>query len=113
MSLSPAVLYPGGQLGTGASTLYTSPVNAKTLITAGTFTNIDAVSRLLTVYLVRAGGSPSAANTLIDGLALASGQAYIASELEQQVLGPGDFIAALADASSAITCPGISGYLVT
>lgn len=113
MSLSPSPLYTGGQLTTVAATLYTSPTNTKTIVTEATFTNVDTVARLLTVYIVRSGGSAGAANTLIAARSLAKGEAYVSPELAGQVLGPGDFIQAKADANTAITCAGISGYQVS
>lgn len=112
MTIAPKTLYTGGQLTTSAATLYTSPTNTKTIITQATFTNVDSVARLLTVYVVRSGGSASAANTLIKQLSIASGATYVSPELAGQILATGDFIQALADANTAITCAGISGYTV-
>lgn len=112
MTISPKTLYTGGQLTTSAATLYTSPANTKTIVTEATFTNVDTVARLLTVYIVRSGGTASAANTLISAKSIAAGEAYVSPELAGQILGPGDFIQAKADANTAITVAGISGYLV-
>lgn len=113
MSISPTVLYVGGQLTNAAATYGTGPVNAKTQISEAVFTNVDSVPRLLTVYLVRSGGSASAANTLILGRSIPVGGTDLAPELVGQLLGPGDFIQAKADANTAITCAGISGYVIT
>jgi hypothetical protein len=112
MTVTPSVLYSGGQLTNAAATLFTASVNAKTLITQWAFTNVDSVARLLTVYVVRSGGTASAANTLIDDVSIAAGETYTAVPTGV-LLGAGDFIQAKADANTAITCPGISGYVIS
>lgn len=113
MSVTPMVLYGGGQLAGAAAALFTCPVNTRSIVSAATFTNTDTVARLLTVYVVRSGGVAAAANVLIDGLSIAPGQSYVSPELQGQTLGSGDSIQALADGASTITCAGISGYQVT
>jgi len=110
MTISPKVLYPGGQLTASAATLFTSPANTTTIISSAVFTNVDSVARLLTVYVVRSGGTAGAANTLISARSLAAGEAYPSPELAGVILGPGDFIQAKADAATAITASEISGY---
>lgn len=110
MSLTPAVLYLGGQLGTSAATLFTADTNTLTLPTKCVFTNTDTVARLLTVYLVRSGGTASAANILIDLLSIAAGASYEATELEGEWLNGGDFVQAKCDAATVMTCTGISGF---
>lgn len=111
MSLSPAVLYAGGQIPATATVLYTSPTNTTTIVTAATFTNTDTVARLLTVYIVRSGGSAGLPNALIDAQSIAIGKAYVSPELPGMTLAPGDQLVALADVASKITCAGINGYL--
>lgn len=112
MSLSPSVLFLGGQLGTSLGTLVTGKTNAKTLITKAMFTNTDTDARLLTVNLVRSGGAASSANILINAVPIAAGESYEATELEQQILDAGDTIQAKADAVTALNCTGISGYVI-
>lgn len=111
--ITPQTLYTGGQLTNAAATLYTSPTNTKTVVTQATFTNVDSVARLLTVWIVRSGGSSSDTNILIDVRSLAANESYVATELAGQILGAGDFIQAKADANSVITCAGINGYLIS
>lgn len=112
MAITPQVLYAGGQLTTAAATLATSPANTKTQVTSAVFTNVDSVARLLTVYVVRAGGTAGAANTIIPGRSIAVNGTDLAPELASLILGPGDFIQAKADANSVITCSEISGYYI-
>lgn len=111
MSLSPSVLFLGGQLGTSLGTLVTGKANTKALVTKAMFANTDTDARLLTVNLVRSGGSASAANILINAQPIASGESYEATELEGQILNPGDTIQAKADAVAVVNCTGISGYV--
>jgi hypothetical protein len=113
MSLSPSVLYLGGTLTNALVTLFTSPTNTRSLITKAVFTNFDTVARLLTVNLVRSGGSAGNGNILIDAVSIPAGASYEATELFGQILNAGDFVQAKADANSAINCTGISGYAVT
>lgn len=113
MSLSPSVLYLGGQLTASLVTLYTSPTNTKTLITKAIFTNTDTVARLLTVNLIRSGGSAGNSNILIDAQSIPAGGSYEAVELEGQILNAGDFVQAKADAVTAINCTGLSGYAIS
>lgn len=111
MTTTPKTLYTGGQLTTSAATLFTAQANAKTVITEWAFVNTDSVARTLTVYLVRSGGAASAANVLIDARSLAAGETY--NPPTGQILGAGDFIQAKADSGAVVTCPGISGYVIT
>ena len=117
MTVTVKVLYTGGQLTNAAATLFTSPTNTTTVITNATFTNVDSGARLLTVWVVRSGGSASASNIIIGasaaGFSLASGQAYVSPELAGVVLAAGDFIQAKADANSVITVAEISGYYIS
>lgn len=110
MTVSPKVLYAGGQLTTAAATLYTGPANTQTVVSSAVFTNVDSVARILTAYVVRSGGTAGAANTLIKSQSIAAGVAYVSPELAGVILGPGDLIQAKADANTAITCAEISGY---
>jgi hypothetical protein len=113
MSLTPAVLYSGGQLTTSPAALFTCPANTKAVLTPSTFANLDTVARVLTVYLVRAGQTAGAANTLIPGVTIAAGDSLVPDELPGQTLGVGDSIQAKADVAATITCVGLNGYLVT
>lgn len=112
MSLTPSVLYPGGQAATAVATLVTAGANAKTLITKAVFTNLDTTARLLTLYLVRAGGSAAAVNTLTYQASLGAGETYEAFELEGQILGAGDLVQWKADAAAVVNCTGVSGYVI-
>lgn len=113
MTITPRVLYAGGQIGNVAAPLYVVPANTKAILNAATFTNTDTADRLLTVYIVRSGGAPTPANTLIDAMTLRPGQAYVSPELLGQTLASGDAVQAMADAASLITCAGVSGYEIT
>lgn len=108
-TITPAVLQGGVQLGLTATVLYTAPANTKAVARRAVFTNVDSATQTFTVYVVRAGGSPGAANTVVSSYSLASGQAYISPELANLVLGPGDSIQALASKATSINAM-VSGY---
>jgi hypothetical protein len=114
MIVTPAILFTGGQLSNSATALVTAAFNTTgTIITAASFTNTDTVTRAFTVYIVRNGGSPSAANEIIGARQLAPNETYTSLELQNQTLGPGDKLEAFADTANKVTCAGISGYVVT
>jgi len=114
MTVRAAVLYTGGQLTNTASILFMAGYNtAGTVITTASFTNTDTVAHSITVYIVRNGGSPGAANVIIDNRQLAPDETYTSLELQNQILNLGDTLQALADTSGKVTCAGISGYIIT
>lgn len=111
MSVTPRVLYSGGQAPNAAAIMFTAGVNVKTLITEWSFTNTDTVARELTLYLVRSGGSVSNATKLLGPQSIQPDETF--TPPTGQVLGEGDTIRWVADAASVITCPGVSGYTIT
>lgn len=110
MSIVLQRLYSGGQIATTITTLVTGAANVKTLITEWSFCNTDTAAHTLTVYLVRSGGSPGAANTLLPATTLQGGETLPMPT--GQVLYEGDSLRADVDANSVITCPNVTGYTV-
>lgn len=102
MTVTPAVLQPGTQLSNSAASIYTTGANGRTLVKRAVFTNVDTVTRLLTVYRVQSGGSATTGNIIINALRLAPGESYVAPELTNMVLNAGDAIFAKGDAASVI-----------
>lgn len=109
MTISPAILTPSAQLTNAAASIYTVPANGKAVIKRAVFTNVDTVTRLLTVHRVASGGSATTANQVITTQRLTPGEAYVAAELANMVLDAGDSIQALADANTAVNAT-MSGY---
>lgn len=113
MTISPKVLYSGGQLAGAVQALFTVPANTMAVITGATFTNTDIVTQSFTIYLVRAGSSPRPGNILIDNQLMAPDDAYVSPEIRGKIMGPGDFLSAVASTGGKITCAGIDGYYIT
>lgn len=99
------------QLGNTAAALITAPASGKTVLSRAVFTNVDTAPHSITVYVVRSGGSVGAATTVISGYNIQPGEAYVAPEIANLVLGPGDTVQALASAANFITTVG-SGYSI-
>jgi len=108
MAILPAVLQGGATLGTTAIVLYTAPTNTKAVVKKATFTNISTGTVTLTVSIGRNGGG---ALTVTNAQAIPAGQAYIAVELGNHVLGPGDTLNAVAGTAAALNAI-VSGYTV-
>jgi len=106
---APKVLFGPVQLTTSDVTEYTSPASTYTTVTRVVFTNVNTVAVLLTVNVVRSGGSVGSTNEIIAAYPLSAGEAYVAAELAGLILGPGDFISAKADTATSINAMA-SGY---
>ncbi len=94
---------------TPGTTLYTCPTGTKAEVRKLTFLNTTGTARTVTVALIRSGASttPAAGNTIWSGssvpLTATAPRGVECFEIEGQVLNPGDFIQAFADAGTAVT----------
>lgn len=101
------------QLGSSATTIFTvGSTVSQARIDKATFTNTSADSATVTVYLVAAGLSPGASNTVIFEQAVAAGACYVSSELPGHVLASGGSLQALASTANVITAI-VSGTTVS
>lgn len=92
------------QVGSSATTIFqVGPNTAQVRIVKATFTNTSGGSVNLTVYLVPAGQTPGASNTVISAQAITAGQCYVSSELPGHVLSSGGSLQALASSANDIT----------
>lgn len=107
MFMNQRPLVQGGALGTGVSAIYTVPANTTTRITAASFCNTTDNARTVTVHLVKAGESPSAANMVINQYVVGPRETWTSPHLSQ-VLSAGDTIQAAADVANALV-PYVSG----
>jgi hypothetical protein len=89
-----------GAIGTGLSTLYTTPAGTRTYVKDIDVSNAAAVAVSLWIYLVAAGGTAGAGNILVPGILVPASGMFQWSGT--QVLLPGQTIQALAGA------PGLS-----
>ncbi len=102
MSVTAKVLINSKFAANGTNTEYTAPVSTRTIIDKFTATNVDASARTLTVFFVPSGGSAGSSNTIISALSISAGATTDLTQLQNQIMAAGDFIAASASAANAI-----------
>lgn len=100
--ISAAVLISAQYAPSSAASMYSSPGQTTTIIDKFTATNVSGGSVALTIYLVANGGSPGASNTVIAAYSISSDTCKDFTELQNQILNPGDFISVLAGTGSDI-----------
>ena len=102
MTVSIKVLIPAKQAENSQTTQYTA-VNCKAIIDKFTITNTSAGNLTISVNLVTSGGSPSAANLIMDTRAIAPDETSTCPELVGQALEPGGYISTIASAATSLT----------
>lgn len=108
MTIRASALQGGIILGTASTVLYLAPASTSGVVKRGVFTNVGAVTITVTATVTR-GASPPL--TIISAQPVSAGQAYIASELSNLVLGPGDTIAASCSAAASVNA-FLSGFVM-
>ena len=103
MATTNKALAAGVQVPATATVIYTAPPNTTTIIKKVTVTNTTAAAVAITLYVVTAAGTPSAANTVTSAKPVAAGQVYEAYEVENHVLNAGDMLQALAGTAAALS----------
>lgn len=89
---------------TAETTIYTVAANSAVKLAQGTLCNTSAGSANISVSLVPSGGTAGASNRVLAALPLAAGDTLPLGDLiGGHMLGPGDFISALADTANAVT----------
>ena len=94
-----------------AVTYYTVPAGTRAIIKKATFVNDDTGVVTVTINIVPSGGSAGYANQITKTKALAAGETWSCSDMENHVLEAGGFISMLASVTLKIGCR-ISGYEV-
>lgn len=102
MSITPKRLIDPVQLPSAAAAIYTS-TNVKTILKKATLCNTTGVNRTVTIYIVPAGGSAGATNTVLQAIPVLAGATVEVYDIEGHVLNAGDALWGLADAASAVT----------
>ncbi len=87
----------------------TAGAGVLSIVARAIFTNTDAATRTITVWVVRKGQTRGATNIVIDAQSIGSGQAYVAPSLGNLVLNSGDQIQAQASVDNVINMIG-SGF---
>lgn len=111
MTVTPRVLYTGGQIETTVGIAFTAAANVKTLITEWSLSNNGAAAAEVTIWLVRSGGSPTDANILIPLTAIEPDDQVVLPT--GQLLNESDSIRWQCDVTASVTCAGINGYTIT
>ncbi|MDH2239069.1 hypothetical protein N5K27_22430 [Pigmentiphaga sp. GD03639] len=101
MAVAARVLVDAKYAENALTTQYTA-VNVTALIDKFTGTNGTGAAVTLDVHIVPAGGTADATNLVVKAKSIAAGDAYTFPEVVGQILKPGDSIATLASAASAI-----------
>jgi len=92
------------QLGTSASTLYTSPAGQKgTRITSILLVNTGASSTTATLYHVPSGGTAGATNVIANAIIVPADGFPVILDLGGVIMNASDTIQGLADAASQVT----------
>jgi hypothetical protein len=102
MSVIAKNIIPAKQAENAQTTQYTA-VNCRTIIDKFTVTNTSASNVTISVNLVPASGTASAANLILDARAVAPDETYVCPELVGQVLEPSSFISTIASAATSLT----------
>lgn len=109
MALTGSGVLVSQQLAATETTQYTAPStvggNPLKLVTvkAATLYNGSGSAVTVSISLVKVGGTAGAANRVMTTTPpLAAGDSTVVGELVEQVLGPGDFISAIASAATSV-----------
>lgn len=101
MAVVPAFL-GSAQLTTTTAPVLTVASGVHAVIKSALFTNITGSAATVTVYRVPSGDTAGSDNAVLLSFSVAANTAYIARELQNIVLGPGDSIQAKASAGASI-----------
>ena len=103
-TLTPKCLVQGTLLTTSAATpLYTVPGATTRTVRSLTICNTGGTARTVTVHLVASGGSPSAANMVLNAVPLAAGETLFPVGPDLWQLQAGDAIHASADSAAQVS----------
>lgn len=99
----PTAFYESAQLPNAVATQYTSPTNVTSIVKKLTLVNTDSTTGyLVTIYIVASGGAAGATNLVIDQRPIGPLQTLDVTEMVNQILKGGDFLAAFADTAAKV-----------
>lgn len=107
--LTPKSMVNGTNLTNSAATYYTTPASTRALIKRATFCNDHTAVVTVTINLVPSGGSAAYGNQITKTRALAAGETWVCTEIENHVLEAGGFISMVASVDAKVGVR-ISGY---
>jgi hypothetical protein len=90
------------QLASSETTQYTVAALNWVRIANATLTNTSGAAVTVSMSLVKTGGTAGASNRVLSAYSLQPGDSTVVVELVGHMLGPGDFISAVAGTASAV-----------
>lgn len=100
---TPGVLV-SGYITSSESTRYSVPNDAAgTKITSARLTNTSASAVVVSLSVVKSGGTAGASNRVLSSYSLGVNDGIELSEVVNTFLGPGDFISGIASATNVVT----------
>lgn len=103
MPVQPTALLKSEYAPNATTTVYTSPASVYTRIDKVTVTNATAGAQTITIYVVPNGGTAGGSNTTTSAQSVLPGQTWNSPNEPGLYLNPGDFIAVIASAASALS----------
>lgn len=86
--------------------IYTTPTSTTTIVDDFTVANNDSDAHTISVYIVPNGSQASPSNLLISALSITANTTSKISQLQNHILNPGDFIAAVASSPNVLVVRG-------
>lgn len=100
MSISPKTLIPTKYAETSDTAEYTAPAGTHTIVDKFTATNTDSGAVTISINIVTSGSSVGSSNLITKTASVAAGVTYSATEMQNQILSPGDSISVVSNTSS-------------
>lgn len=90
------------QLATSETTQYTCAASTAVKLANATLTNTSGSGVTVSISVVKSGGTAGNANRVLSSYTVAAGDSLVIPEVSGHVLGPGDFISAIAGTATAV-----------
>ena len=90
------------QLANSETTQYTCPSSSAVRIATATLCNTSSSAVTVSVSLVKTGGSAGSSNRVLTSYSIAAYDSISLTEIYGAMLGPGDFISAIASAATSV-----------
>ena len=91
------------QLAAAQTTQYTCPANSAVKISNAVISNSSGSAVTVSLSLCKSGQTADGTHQVISGYSLAAGDSSVVTELQNQFLGAGDFVSAIAGTGAAVT----------
>lgn len=91
------------QLAATETTQYIGPASSSVKVSKATLANTSGAAVTVALSVAKSGQTGGGTNRVLPPFSLAAGDSTVVGELEDQFLGPGDFISAIASTAAAVT----------